>query len=255
MSKTELYPLALISALSLCSLFSFSANATIVEFQTSHGNFKINLHDETTPKTVENFLEYVKDGDYNNTVVHRLIPDFIIQAGGFSFEGNLPLTPISTDSPVKNEPIFSSVKGTIAMAKPSSNANGATSQWFINYKDNSANLDVQNGGFTVFGEVIENGMQTLDAIATLPICNETPMPDYTNIQCADANYVPGTDNFVIIHSVTIIDNSTKTDASLTPIKNVLINQDTSSSNSGGAFSYGIFAVLSLLAFRRKIKTL
>ena len=149
---------ATITALMIAST---SASATIVEFTTSHGNFTVNLHDETTPITVSNFLKYINDGDYDNTVVHRVVPDFVMQAGGFEFTGTFPLTAIATDSTIQNEPVYSNVRGTIAMAKVGGNENSATSQWFVNLSDNSAGgpqLDSQNGGFTVFGEVIE-GME------------------------------------------------------------------------------------------------
>jgi peptidyl-prolyl cis-trans isomerase A (cyclophilin A) len=252
MYKANSKSLVLVGALSLATLFSFSSHATIVEVETSQGNFKINLHDETTPKTVENFLNYINDGDYNNTVVHRLVPDFIVQAGGYSFEGDFPLTAISTDPTVLNEPIYSNVRGTIAMAKVGGNPNSATSQWFINYNDNSANLDGQNGGFTVFGEVIE-GMDNLDNIALLPICSEIPMPEYTSTECADADFVPGVDNFVTIHTVTIIDDSATTDASLASVRNTSLNNEESSDSGGGSFSYFTLFLLSFFGCRRIIR--
>ena len=242
--------LALASAFSLAALFSFASHATIVEFETSQGNFKINLHDQTTPETVENFLKYITDGDYNNTVVHRLLPNFIIQAGGKKFDGDFPLTSIDVDGFVKNEPVYSNVRGTIAMAKQPGNPNSATSQWFVNYKDNSANLDVQNGGFTVFGEVIE-GMDNLDNMASLYNCQEIPMPGYTNAQCTDSSFVPGVENFVTINSVTIIDSSTSTDSNLSSVKNTLLNKESDSSSSGGSLSYVVLCALSLFGFRRK----
>ncbi|NQZ22890.1 MAG: peptidylprolyl isomerase [Colwellia sp.] len=255
MSKAVFKSLALASTLSLTTLLSFSSNATIVEVETSQGNFKINLHDQTTPKTVENFLNYVKDGDYNNTVVHRLIPNFVMQAGGFSLEGGFPLTPISIDASVINEPVYSSVQGTIAMAKPGNNPNGATSQWFINYKDNSSILDTQNGGFTVFGEVIE-GMDNINAMAALLICREVPMPDYTAEQCADVNFVPGVENFVTINSITILDATVVTDANLSSVKNTLLSTTDSSGSSSGGGSLSYFALFSLALFslRRKVKS-
>jgi len=254
MSKAVLKSLAIASTLSLTTLLSFSSNATIVEVETSQGNFKINLHDQTTPKTVENFLNYVNDGDYDNTVVHRLIPNFVMQAGGFSFEGDFPLTPISTDSTVINEPVYSSVQGTIAMAKPGTNPNGATSQWFINYKDNSSNLDTQNGGFTVFGEVIE-GMENINAMATLPNCKEIPMPDYTSEQCADSNHVPGVENFVTIHSITVIDSTVVTDANLSSVKNTsLSTSEPDGGSGGGSLSYFALLLLACFGLKRKVKS-
>jgi peptidyl-prolyl cis-trans isomerase A (cyclophilin A) len=255
MNKSVSKSLALASAFSIATLYSLSSSATIVEFHTSEGNFKVNLHDQTTPKTVENFLKYVNDDDYDNTVIHRLIPNFIMQGGGFSFDGTLPLTPIPTDNSVTNEPIYSNVKGTIAMAKPGNNINGASSQWFINYKDNSAGnaqLDTQNGGFTVFGEVIE-GMDVIDKIALLPNCQDIPMPEFTNERCADSSFVPGVENFVTISDVTITDSTVVTDASLASVKNTLIDKNkTSSGSGGGSLSYLTLLVLSLFGFRQTI---
>jgi peptidyl-prolyl cis-trans isomerase A (cyclophilin A) len=252
MYKANPKSLVLVGALSLATLFSFSSHATIVEFETSQGNFKINLHDETTPKTVENFLKYINDGDYNNTVVHRLVPDFIVQAGGYSFEGNFPLTAISTDPAVINEPIYSNVRGTVAMAKVGGNANSATSQWFINYKDNSANLDAQNGGFTVFGEIIE-GMDVLDSLTSLTLCQEIPMPDYTNSQCADSSFVPGVENFVTISSVNITDTTIVTDGNLASVKNTSLNNEEASDSGGGSLSYFTLCLLSFFGCRRIIR--
>ncbi len=254
MSKAVFKSLALASTLSITTLLSLSCNATIVDVETSHGSFKINLHDQTTPKTVENFLKYVTDGDYDNTVVHRLIPNFVMQAGGFSFEGDFPLTAISTDSTVINEPVYSSVQGTIAMAKPGTNPNGATSQWFINYKNNSSNLDTQNGGFTVFGEVIE-GMENVNAMATLPNCNEIPMPGYDSEKCSDSSHVPGVENFVTIISITVSDETVVTDANLSSVKNTsLSSTDSSGGSGGGSLSYFALLSLALFGFRRKVKS-
>jgi len=245
--------IALASAFSFATLFSFASHATIVEFETSQGKFKVNLHDQTTPKTVENFLKYINDGDYDNTVVHRLVSGFIVQAGGFKFDGELPLKKIAVDSSVDNEPVYSNVRGTIAMAKVGGDPNSATNQWFVNYKDNSANLDVQNGGFTVFGEIIE-GMDVLDSLALLTNCKEIPMPDFTSEQCADSSFVPGTENFVTILSVTTADSTIVTDASLASVKNTLINKvETSSDSGGGSFSYFALCALAVLGFRRKTK--
>ena len=186
-----------------------------------------------------------------------------MQAGGFSFEGDFPLTSISDGAPtVINEPIYSSVQGTIAMAKPGNNSNGATSQWFINYKNNSSILDTQNGGFTVFGEVIE-GMDKINAMANLDICTavsawpgygDVPMPGYTSDNCADSNYVPGVENFVTIHSITIIDDTVVTDANLASKKNTsLSTPDSSGGGGGGSLSYFALLSLALLGFRRKVK--
>lgn len=133
--------------------------------------------------TVQNFVNYVEDGDYLNTIIHRSVPGFVLQGGGFKIAGiataqnpQNALSVIPTDPPVQNE--FSrnrsNLRGTIAMAKLGTDPNSATSQWFFNLADNSANLDNQNGGFTVFGEVrSEQDFAPLRAIEALPIYNAT----------------------------------------------------------------------------------
>lgn len=253
-----------VSKLSIAALtfVTLSASATVVEFTTSHGNFKVNLHDETTPETVSNFLKYVTDGDYNNTVVHRVVPDFVMQAGGFEFTGNLPLDAIPTDNSIINEPVYSNVRGTIAMAKVSGNENSATSQWFINLSDNSvgdAKLDTQNGGFTVFGEVVE-GMDNIDIISGLTLCNSIPTPDLTTEQCTDTNFVPGVDNFVTIVSVVITDSSVNSADSLSPVKNTSLPvtppvtpEPPKSSSGGGSIAWLGLAFAALVSMRRFLK--
>lgn len=237
----------------------FNAQATIVEFQTSHGNFKVNLYDEGTPKTVENFLNYVTDEDYNNTIVHRVEPNFVMQAGGYYYDGTPPIKEIATDSSVINEPVYSNVRGTIAMAKLSGNPNSATSQWFINLKDNSssgATLDTQNGGFTVFGEVIEDGMTTVDAISSLTLCDSIPMTDaYSATDCAN-NEIPAAENFVTIYTIVIYDSTVASAAGLSPARNTLINQtsggsNSSSSSSGGSTTGCLILMLALCFGARK----
>lgn len=134
----------------------------------SSGYIDVALTDQQTPLTVANFLRYVNAGAYANNCVHRSIPGFIIQDGGFYFPTPSSIDFVPTFSPVQNEPGLSNVRGTIAMAKLGSDPNSATSQWFINLADNSANLNNQNGGFTVFGHVIGNTMAEADAIAAVP---------------------------------------------------------------------------------------
>ena len=113
------------------------ANATTVQFQTVMGDFEVNLFDKTTPKTVENFLKYVEEGAFENTVMHRSVPGFIVQGGGFEYPGNLPLKAVTSHPAVVNEPVYSNRRGTIAMAKVGNNPNSATNQWFFNLADNS----------------------------------------------------------------------------------------------------------------------
>jgi peptidyl-prolyl cis-trans isomerase A (cyclophilin A) len=141
---------------------------TIVNVETNAGNFSIELFDTTAPATVANFLSYVNSGRYNGTVFHRSVPGFIIQGGGFLFDSATQTFPaINLDPAVVNEFSLSNARGTLAMAKVAGNPNSATSQWFVNLINNAGNLDNQNGGFTVFGRVIEPGMTVVDAISNL----------------------------------------------------------------------------------------
>ncbi len=152
-------------------LASLALANTIVRFDTSIGVFDVELFDVDTPITVGNFLNYVGDEDYTNSIVHRSLPGFVIQGGGFTADDPtiLDTDVIPTDPPILNEPFFSNVRGTIAMAKLGGDPDSATSHWFFNLSDNSANLDFQNGGFTVFGFVLGDGMDVVDAIAALPV--------------------------------------------------------------------------------------
>ena len=215
-------------ALSVMLLFSSVANATVVQFQTVLGSFEVNLYDQDTPATVANFLEYVNARAYDNVVIHRSVSGFVVQGGGFTSAGSLPLANVPANPPVTNEPEFSSVRGTIAMAKLGGNPNSATSEWFFNLADNSANLDVQNGGFTVFGEVTGMGMSVVDAIAAVPVFDfggaltSIPLRSYSAQDAANA--VPITDqNFVLVTAIVILDGAADTAAGLSPVPNTLIN--------------------------------
>lgn len=250
------------------SFLSYSSQATIVEFQTSHGNFKVNLHDETTPKTVENFLNYVNNGSFDNTIIHRTVDDFVVQGGGAKFEGTLPPTWIDVNSTITNEPVYSNVAGTISMAKQSGKIDSATSQWFINTKNNASVLDAIDiyggGAYAVFGEVIDDGMDVVNAIAAVPRCDtrhsgfrELPMPDYSSAQCFDASVIPSVENFVTVYSVVIFDSTVNSASSLSPVKNTLYKpvtqQPDSNNDKGTGGSWSIFAMLvlcSLTLFKR-----
>jgi len=149
-----------------------AAFPTIVRMTGNMGEFDIQLLDAWTPKTTANFLGYVQRGDFGNSIIHRSVPGFVVQGGGYTLRSNT-IAPVSARPPVTNEPSFSNVRGTVAMAKLGGDPNSATSEWFVNLSDNSANLDNRNGGFTVFGVVLGNGMAVADAIAALPSYNAT----------------------------------------------------------------------------------
>lgn len=237
------------SSLVTALAFAHNAGATVVEFQTVLGNFSVNLFDQTTPATVANFLDYVNNGAYTDSIVHRSQPGFIVQGGGFTYDGSLPVNNVPANPAVVNEPELSNIRGTIAMAKLGGNANSATNQWFFSLVDNSNNLDTQNGGFTVFGVVMGNGMAVVDAIAALPLHNlggaltTLPLRNYT-----DGTVDPDADNFVLINAVVVTDTTVNTGANLLPPANTAnvtpVPLPTPSSGGGGG-SLGLVGLLGL----------
>lgn len=187
---------AVLILLSSFVVSSLSHAQTIVNVETNLGNFSIELFDGVTPATVANFLSYVTSGRYNGSLIHRSVPGFIVQGGGFTFDSAARTLPaLILDPPVVNEFSISNTRGTLAMAKLGGDPNSATSQWFVNLANNSANLDAQNGGFTVFGRVIEPGMAVVDAIAGLPLFNinttfsSTPLTNFTSGDIETENFV------------------------------------------------------------------
>jgi peptidyl-prolyl cis-trans isomerase A (cyclophilin A) len=152
----------------LCLLLAVPglAWAQRVALDTTMGTIVIELDAKAAPKTVANFLEYVKSGQYTNTVFHRVIDGFMIQGGGYTADlGEKPTRapiPLESQNGLKNE------RGTIAMARRG-DPNSATSQFFINVKDNP-NLDFprpDGHGYAVFGKVVE-GMDVVDKIRVVP---------------------------------------------------------------------------------------
>lgn len=147
-------------------------------FETNKGSFVVRLYGDKAPVSTANMLEYVKEGFYNGTVFHRVIPDFMIQGGGFTEE----LQQKSTHAPIQNEATngLTNKRGTIAMAR-TNKVDSATAQFFINVKDNKQ-LDhsEQNFGYAVIGEVV-SGMDVVDAIRTVP----TRCPSWTGQLCTE----------------------------------------------------------------------
>jgi len=135
-----------------------------VKFATNHGDFVLQLDAEKAPKTVANFVQYVKDGHYDGTVFHRVIPGFMIQGGGFE----PGMRQKGTRGPVDNEADngLKNTKYTVAMAR-TSDPHSATAQFFVNSSDNDflnhSGKTAQGWGYTVFGEVVE-GREVVDAI-------------------------------------------------------------------------------------------
>ena len=154
--------------------FAFAATTALaanpqVELETSAGNIRVELYPDAAPKTVANFLEYVKSGHYTGTQFHRVIGGFMIQGGGFTSEFKEKPTrpPIAIESEQSLKAGLSNVPGTIAMAR-TSDPNSATAQFFINVADNSRlnfrSADAGGYGYTAFGKVV-SGMDVVDRIA------------------------------------------------------------------------------------------
>jgi peptidyl-prolyl cis-trans isomerase A (cyclophilin A) len=166
---------AVLAAAFLCTALTAQAQ-TMVRIQTTQGSMDMTLLDSEAPITVANFLAYVRGGDYTDVFFHRnawlssTIP-FVIQAGGWKWPSASGITSVASRGTIVNEfsTTRSNVRGTVAMAKLGGDPNSATSQWFINMGNNAANLDNQNGGFTVFARVTAPGMATADRIAALPV--------------------------------------------------------------------------------------
>jgi len=150
----------------LLNTAALAGSAPQVKFQTSLGDFTVEVYPDKAPKTVENFLQYVKDKFYNGTIFHRVIGNFMVQGGGFTPDMNQKATrepiPLEAKSGLKND------RGTIAMAR-TSNPNSATAQFFVNVVDNNGlNAPSPDGnGYAVFGKVIA-GMDTIDKIRAVP---------------------------------------------------------------------------------------
>ena len=136
-----------------------------VALETSHGRILLELYADKAPKTVENFLQYVKAGFFDGTIFHRVIPDFMIQGGGFTSD----MRQKPTRPPIQNEADngVANARGTIAMAR-TNDPHSATAQFFINLKDNGflnhTGKHPQGWGYTAFGKVVE-GMDVVDKIA------------------------------------------------------------------------------------------
>jgi len=192
---------------------------------TNAGEFCMELLPDVAPNTANNFLNYISDGRYDDTIIHRAVPNFVIQGGGYSSN---PLgTPVPKDAAVVNEFSLSNVRGTVAMARLGGQVNSATSEWFVNVVNNTS-LDTVDQGFTVFGRII-SGMSVVDAIAALPRADlrsnlggafgEVPLTDQ------DTDGV-NTDDLVLVNRIYVTD--------------VIVNDsDMGSGNGGGDPDNGV----------------
>ena len=166
--------IAVIPALAAMSaVTAIGANPTVT-LATSMGDVRIELFAEQAPKTVANFLEYVRAGFYDETIFHRVIEGFVVQGGGFTPELQLKATRkpvrIETKNKLRNE------RGTVAMARQQGK-NTATSQFFVNLQPNTRlDRSATGFGYTVFGRVVE-GMEVVDRIAAVQTSRRGPMDD------------------------------------------------------------------------------
>lgn len=185
-----------------------SITGQVVQFRTNLGTYNLEMLSTAAPNTVTNFLRYVNDGKYTNTIFHRSNKITtntsnnldIVQGGGFAVPATFAAqTHIATYSPIALEYNLPNTVGTIAMARTSS-LNSATSEWFINLRDNTTTLgQANNGGYAVFGRVTGTGMTVVSAILALPIYTasgvygsafgELPLTGYTGGEPVAANFV------------------------------------------------------------------
>ncbi|MBL8276635.1 MAG: peptidylprolyl isomerase [Pelomonas sp.] len=168
MKKPVLFLAALLAAAGV--------SAQVVKLQTTEGDIRIQLDAEKAPKTVANFLQYVKAGHYNGVVFHRVIDGFMIQTGGYDArlakrDGQvLQPRPTKPPIPLESHNGLSNIRGSIAMAR-TGDPNSATAQFFINVADNiplDGQPDNPASGYAVFGQVVE-GMDVVDKIRTAPV--------------------------------------------------------------------------------------
>jgi cyclophilin family peptidyl-prolyl cis-trans isomerase len=165
----------------------------LVQLKTSDGTMLVELLDQAAPLSVDNFLSYVDSKKYDGTIWHRSVTDFVVQGGGYTTttdaDGKVTgFTHIATNPPVVNEfsPLRSNIRSTVAMAKVGGNPDSATSEFFFNVANNSANLDNQNGGFTVFANMVGTGMDRVDTINAGPNYTVTaPTGDMQNVPLQD----------------------------------------------------------------------
>ncbi len=200
-----------------------------------------NLSNQSTPITANNFIKYVNDTSFDKTLIHRLVPDFVIQGGGYQWPtvasnqpGGYP-TKVISKGEITNEPGNSNLMGTIAMAKVSGRPDSATSEWFINLFDNIS-LDSQNEGFTAFGHILGDGIKNPLLLNDQTVYNvnysdiglnlsELPLID------VEGNIVKDT-NYFAIQSISTIDERPD---QISNIYNLIISANDSDGNQSNQY--------------------
>jgi peptidyl-prolyl cis-trans isomerase B (cyclophilin B) len=176
----RLFRLAGVAAAAIAFAVPAMAANPQVEFDTTAGKIRVELFPDAAPKTVANFLDYVKSGHFDGTQFHRVIPGFMIQGGGFTTDfKQKPTKPsVVNEAEQSSKAGLLNAPGTIAMAR-TSDPNSATAQFFINVNDNKSlnfrSPDPSGIGYTVFGKVV-SGMDVVDRIAKAPTGAGGPFP-------------------------------------------------------------------------------
>lgn len=204
--------MVLVAGLLAVSAFGQDGDApegTVVRLTTNAGDIDLLMYDEKTPGTVANFLRLVDEKAYDGAFFHRLVPGFVIQGGGFKVmeneAGEQVIGDVPDHGPVKNEPGIENVRGTLAMAKLGGDPDSATNQFFINLGDNRANLDNQNGGFTVFAEVMPEDLPMLDKLNRLERVNANgPFTDLPLLEIPEGDAVDLA-GLLIIETARVVD--------------------------------------------------
>lgn len=183
------------------------SNHSVVAIATDHGCIVAELYDDKAPVTVRNFLNYTREGFYNDTLVHRISKQFVLQGGGTAADGTRKA---ATHPPIVNEARTSGLHNlqyTFSMARTSS-PNSATSEFFVNVKDNSKCLDAYTGqcdpsgyGYAVFAKVVQ-GMDAVDAIHGLPVTTSSAHPYCIGLEDSQGGSCPV--DPVLIHSARVV---------------------------------------------------
>ena len=168
---------AVVCAIAGLTIVNANAETSKVKLETDLGVITIELFADEAPVTVENFLGYVRSGFYNGTIFHRVVPGFVVQGGGYTFD----FVEKPTNDPIINEAEngLKNTTGTLSMAR-TRDPNSATSQFFINLKhNNTLDYTEDNPGYAVFGEVVD-GMDVVEKIVEIPRGLYKKFPDAPN---------------------------------------------------------------------------
>jgi cyclophilin family peptidyl-prolyl cis-trans isomerase len=189
---------------------------TLVRFDTTAGPIDVQLSDNQAPRTVANFLNYITSGRYDNSIFHRLVPNFVLQGGGFSLQvdpntNKASLPSITADPAVTNEFGVSNTAGTLAMALTGSDVNSATDEFFFNLVNNSSSLDPQS--FTVFGKIVgPTSQQVINALAATPqVPQSSPFDQIplNNYDQNDPNFPANTSaaNYILVQDAVVVNRN------------------------------------------------